>query len=102
MVKFIVEVSEEYIAENADTKRVMGEIVGKTGIEGVNDVVDVMVFMFIKTFVDKGEKEFVLKEANIKKKEMPMFKELVSQLAVMTKILARKYELEKKYGNDEN
>lgn len=83
MVKFIVEVSENYIKERANL-----EVIAETNVDGkgsmVKALVEMIAFGSLENKVDKGEKEFTVSSKDFnEKEELSLFNSVVTQLGVL-------------------
>lgn len=82
MVKIVLEVSEEFIRDNADPQKVKvnAEVSGKSAL---NTLVNVITFSVLENEVNEGKKEFTLKQENFSENEKRLFTSALGELALL-------------------
>lgn len=85
MAKFILEVSDEYIRNQADPERMAASIDDKTsGVAALSALFDVIAIKHVKDEIDKGTTEFNLSIDDMgDDKERGIFNHTVSRLGML-------------------
>ena len=58
MAKFIIEVSDEYIREHADSEKMAAKVAAMDGHDALSGLFDIIAFNNIKKQIDEGKTEF--------------------------------------------
>ena len=88
MVKFILEVSEDFIHENANPEN-LGQSVEK-GFDGLGALVKFIVMAEIEKEIEKGRTEFVISRDKIEGKAVELYDNTLRDAAVLTHFAEKK------------
>lgn len=81
-VKFIIEVSEEYIREHADVEKISQRNNGdKNGF--IRAMFDMIAFSSIEKEMDKGNTEFTFKRETLGEKTQELFDKTIGEVCMM-------------------
>lgn len=96
MAKFIIEVSDDFIREQAGMEKMMDKMKSSEGgIDAVAMIAEFFAFKHIKDALDKGETEFTYTADNMDDgKGLEIFNKIVSRVATL-QIIKEKTEMEK-------
>ena len=91
MVKFIFEVSEDYINDKADIKKFMeNDEENKVSLPRL--MMQLIAFTGIKKDVEKGKKEFVVKQEELDGHELELFDTFSDEILMIASVSGRKDE----------
>lgn len=84
MVKFIIEVEDEYINDVADIDKFKESVSDDVkGTEVVNKLLSAVTFTKLKEDIDKGQREFVINLNNVNKNARRLFDNAVDMAATL-------------------
>lgn len=84
MVKFIIEVEDEYINEFADIDKFKENVSDDAkGTEVVHKLLSAVTFTKLKEDIDKGQREFVINLNNVNKNARRLFDNAVDMAATL-------------------
>ena len=95
MVKFIIEVSEDYIRESADAKKMLGNASQEGGQNAIAKLVNMFGYTEVVKKMDEGKTEFVITRDNIDPKVSEIFARAVGDAALLAVMMQKGEKLEK-------
>lgn len=96
MVKFIVEVDEEYIHKNADFSLTLEHAQELGGIASLAKMVKAFGFSTIEKKIEAGEKEFVITRDKIEERAYKIFDDVAAHLAALSDVFLKEEKAEEK------
>lgn len=96
MVKFIVEVDEEYIHKNADFNFMFEQAKNMEGIGSIAKMAEAIGFSAVKKKIEAGEKEFVITRDKIEERAYNIFDDVAARLSALSGVLQKEEKAEEK------
>ena len=95
MVKFIIEVSEDYIRESADAKKMLGNASQEGGQNAIAKLVNMFGYTEVVKKMDEGKTEFVITRDNIDPKMSELFGQTADNAALLAVMMQKREKSEK-------
>lgn len=95
MIKFIIEVSEDYIRESADAKKILDDASLKDGQNAIAKLVNMFGYTDVIKKMDEGKTEFVITRDNIDPKVSELFDHTADNAALLAVMMQKGEKPEK-------
>lgn len=95
MVKFIIEVSEDYIREFADAEKMLDDASREDGKSAIAKLVHMFGYTEVVKKMDEGKTEFVITRDNVDPKASEIFDNTLSNAALLAAMLQKGEKSEK-------
>lgn len=82
MVKIVIEVSEEFIKNEANPENLKNSA-EQGGKDALSNLFKMLCYSALEHQLDKGVKEFTIKEENLEEHEIELFKGAFSKVAIL-------------------
>lgn len=89
MIKFIIEVDEEYIHKNANPDAAFEEADKQKAESALARIANLLSFMALEKKLKDGETEFVIKRDCLEEKAYPILEHVTANLAALTVALKK-------------
>lgn len=100
MVKFIVEVDEEYIHKNADFGLIAEQAKSMGRIVSLFKMAEAVGFSILEEKIEAGEKELVITRGKIEERAYKVFDDMVARLVALSGALRKEEKAEEKEAED--
>lgn len=95
MIKFIIEVSEDYIREFADAEKMLDDASREGGTSAIAKLVHMLGYAEVVKKMDEGKTEFVITRDNIDPKVSEIFARAVGDAALLAVMMQKGEKSEK-------
>lgn len=89
MIKFIVEVDEEYIHKNANPNAVFEKVDMQNAGSAIVRIANLLCFTALEKKLEDGETEFVIKRDNLEEKAYQILEDVTASLAALAVVLKK-------------